>query len=322
MAAGPGPVALVADIGGTYARFALAGTGKRAKIGDIRAYRAEDYANLTEAAREFLRSAGAQPAAACFAVAGPVTDEVVEFTNSPWTLDVAATRQALGLHSLVAVNDFEALAAGVPLLGREDFFCVKSGVAAVDAPVLLIGPGTGLGQALIVPGRGGRIVPTEGGHVAFAPRTEEEAILLRFLAREYGRVSIERLLSGPGLLNIRRFLSAESGGSSVYPQADDLTRAAAEGRDPLAARALDIFFGILGAAVGDAALSTGARGGVILGGGILPKNREALTKSPFVERFLDKGRMRGYVEAVPIDLIVREGAALLGAAALLKRRVH
>jgi len=310
-------VALVADIGGTYARFALAEPGARPAVGDVRAFRAENFATVADAARIFLDEVGARPTTACFAVAGPVTDDVVEFTNSPWTLDVSATRRALGLDRLIAVNDFEALAHGVRFLDPTDVVGIKSGAAAAGAPVLVIGPGTGLGQALIVPFAGGeRVVPTEGGHVGFAPQTEEEIELLQFLAREHGRVSLERLVSGPGLLNIHRALSADAGASAAYLHADDLTRAAASG-DRLAVRALDLFFAILGVAAGDAVLSTGARGGVVLGGGVLPKNRERLLRSAFVERFLAKGRMRAYLEAAPIDLIVREGAALVGAASLV-----
>lgn len=310
--------ALVADIGGTYARFALVEPAPRPKVGEASTLRAEHFASVADAARAFLDGTGARPATACFAVAGPVTDDVVEFTNSTWTLDIEATRRGLGLDRLIVVNDFEALAYGVRRLDRADLVSIKPGVPAIGAPILLLGPGTGLGQALIVPcGSGERVVATEGGHVGFAPQTEEEIEILRFLVGEHGRVSVERVLSGPGLLNIHRALSAGNDAAPVYLRADDLAHAASEGRDPLAARALDLLFGMLGAFVGDAVLATGARGGVVLAGGILPKNREALMKSAFLERFLDKGRMRGYLEAAPIDLIVRDGAALLGAAAVL-----
>jgi glucokinase len=314
-------MALVADIGGTYARFALAAPGDPPVVGVAKVYRAGDFVSVADAARAFCSEVEASPASACFAVAGPVTDDVVEFTNSPWTLDIEATRRALALDRLLAVNDFEALAASVRRLAPADLVRVKGGVAVAQAPVLVVGPGTGFGQALIVPvaGAADRIVPTEGGHVGFAPQTKAELQLLAFLAREHGRVSVERILSGPGLVNIHRALTETPGGSAAYPHADDLSRAASEGRDPLAAKALDLFFAMLGSAVGDAVLSTGARGGVVLGGGVVPKNREALSKSDFIERFLAKGRMRGYVEATPIDLIIREGAALVGAAALLAR---
>jgi glucokinase len=261
----------------------------------------------------------AKPRLACFAVAGPVTDAVVEFTNSPWVLDIEKTKRQMKLDRLLAINDFEALATSVRQLKPADFLDVKAGEGDASAPILVIGPGTGLGQALIAPGPAGdRVIPTEGGHVAFAPYDDEEIEVLRFIRREHKRVSIERLLSGRGLVNIHRALCAIAGTPRASLQADEITRAALTKEFPIAVKAVDMFCAVLGSAAGDAVLSTGARGGVFLGGGIIPKIREAFLKSAFVERFLDKGRMRDFVSAVPIKLITRDGAALVGAAAKLK----
>jgi glucokinase len=311
---------LVADIGGTNARFALATIGGGAvSVGDMHAFRAEDYESIRDAADAFLEAVQAKPKFACFAVAGPITDAVVEFTNSPWVLDIAKTKRQMKLERLLAINDFEALATGVRHLKGVDFLEVKAGEGDKSAPVLVIGPGTGLGQALIVPAPGGdRVIPTEGGHVAFAPQTEEEIEVLRFIQREHKRVSIERLLSGRGLVNIHRALCAIAGTPRVSLQADEITRAAETKEFPIAVKAVEMFCAVLGSAAGDAVLAAGARGGVVLGGGIIPKIRGAFLKSAFVERFLDKGRMRDYVGAVPIRLIIRDGAALVGAAAKLK----
>ncbi len=311
---------LVADIGGTNARFALATIDAGAiSVGAMHAFRAEDYESIRDAADAFLEAVQAKPKLACFAVAGPITDAVVEFTNSPWVLDIEKTKRQMKLERLMAINDFEALATGVRHLSSADFLEVKPGAGDPSAPVLVIGPGTGLGQALIVPAPGGdRIVPTEGGHVAFAPQTEEEIEVLRFIQREHKRVSIERLLSGRGLVNIHRALCAVAGTPRVSLQADEITRAAETKEFPIAVKAVEMFCAVLGSAAGDAVLAAGARGGVVLGGGIIPKIRDAFLRSAFVERFLDKGRMRDYVGAVPVRLITRDGAALVGAAAKLK----
>ncbi len=311
---------LVADIGGTNARFALADFGAAGvKLGDMHAFRAEDYETISDAAHAFLEAVQAKPKAACFAVAGPITDEVVEFTNSPWVLDIAKVKKQLRLERLLAINDFEALAASVRHLQPSDLAQVKPGVSEPNAPIMVMGPGTGLGQSIIVPA-GGKdiIIATEGGHVAFAPQDDEEIEVLRFIMREHKRVSIERLLSGRGLVNIHRALCAVAGKPRASLQADEITHAAMTREYPIAVKAVDLFCAILGSAAGDAVLASGARGGVILGGGILPKIRDIFLKSNFVERFLDKGRMRDYVEPVPVDLIVRDGAALIGAAGRLK----
>ena len=311
---------LVADIGGTNARFALATiAGDAVSVGAMHAFRAEDFETIRDAADAFLEAVAAKPRHACFAVAGPITDAVVEFTNSPWVLDIEKTKRQMKLDRLLAINDFEALATSVKQLAPDDFQEIKAGAGDGAAPILVIGPGTGLGQALIVPSPAGdRIIPTEGGHVAFAPYDEEEIEVLRFIQREHKRVSIERLLSGRGLVNIHRALCQLAGTPRASLQADEITRAALTKEFPIAVKAVEMFCAILGSAAGDAVLSSGARGGVVLGGGIIPKIRETFLESAFVDRFMDKGRMRDYVGAVPIKLITRDGAALVGAAAKLK----
>ena len=315
-----GEQVLVADIGGTNARFALADIQTdRISLGEMHAFRAEDYETIRDAADAFLEAVQAKPEIACFAVAGPITDDIVEFTNSPWVLDIVKVKKQLKLEHLLAINDFEALAASVRHLQPADITQVKPGIREPDAPIMVMGPGTGLGQSIIVPAGGKDIViATEGGHVAFAPHDGEEIEVLRFIMREHKRVSIERLLSGRGLVNIHRALCAIAGKPRASLQADQITRAALTREYPIAVKAVDLFCAILGSAAGDAVLASGARGGVVLGGGILPKIRDIFLKSQFVERFLDKGRMRDYVEPVPVDLIVRDGAALIGAAGRLK----
>ena len=312
---------LVADIGGTNARFALASIqDKTISLHEVQNFRAEDFEAPRDAADAYIKTVG-KPRLACFAVAGPVTNPVIAFTNSHWALDIAAMQEALSLERLQIVNDFEALASGVPFLKRDDLLSVKPGAGDPNAPVLVLGPGTGLGQAMIVPGdNGGRVVSTEGGHVSFAPRTEEEIAVMQFLAQEHSRVSVERLLSGPGLVNIHRALSALEGEQPAPFSAAEITLAAMKKSHPIAVKTADMFCDVMGRVAGDAVLACGARGGVVLGGGILPRIQDIFLRSAFVERFLEKGRMRAYVEPVPVDLIIRDGAALLGAAAILMRR--
>lgn len=308
---------LVADIGGTHARFALADPGTCA-VAQGRTYRTADHATLAEAARAFLDATGAQVRSAAFAVAAPVLGDKIDFTNSDWDFRPAELKAALGLEKFIAVNDFFALAAAVDRLDDADFLTLKPGAGDPSAPVLVLGPGTGFGQALIVPcADRRRIIATEGGHAGFAPQTEDEFAVMRAIARDHGRVSIERLLSGPGLANIRRALDTGAGSPGAAFAAEAIVTAARGGADPLAAKTLDLFCGALGAVAGDMALATGAAGGVVLGGGVLPKIRDLLLKSDFLERFLAKGRLRSFVEIAPVRLIVREGAALLGAAGIL-----
>lgn len=310
-------IALVADIGGTNARFALADLATRS-IRKAENFRAEDFETIADAAHAYLESIGEKPASGCFAVAGPVGGEEITFTNSHWKFRPAEIRSALQLKRFLPVNDFYALASSVHYLPEDYFAPVKDGAGDPLAPTLVIGPGTGLGQALIVPfGDKRRVVSTEGGHVSFAPRTEEEIAVMRFIAREHPRVSVERLLSGRGLVNIHRALCAVSDMQRISLRADEITAAAIEGKYPIATKAVDMFCAVLGRVAGDAVLATGARGGVVLGGGILPKIRDLFLRSAFTERFLDKGRMREYVDIAPIRMIVKEGAALIGAAAAL-----
>lgn len=315
---------LVADIGGTNARFAVAATdGDAVTIGDMRVFRVKDYETIADAANDFLHALQVKVQSACFAVAAPITDEIINFTNSRWMLDVAKVKRQLSLDILSVLNDFAALAESVRRLRDEDFVSVKSGTPVRSAPQLVLGPGTGFGQSIILPaGKALHIVSTQGGHVAFAPHDDEEIAVLRFIARSYGRVSIERLLSGRGLANIYRALCAVDGTLFAAVKAEEIGQAALKGEQPTAVKAVDMFFAILGSVAGDAVLSTGARGGVILGGGILPKIRTLLPQSKFGERFLDKGRMREYVETVPVKLIIADGAALIGAAHWMKSRME
>ncbi|WP_165793800.1 MULTISPECIES: glucokinase [Hyphococcus] len=311
---------LVADIGGTNARFAIAvEIGEKYAVRDAMVYRAMDFENVLDAATAYLDTVAAKPKRACFAAAGPVVDGKVDFTNSHWTLCGPEIARPLGIEQLRIVNDFFALAAGFAHLPGDSVLKVKDGSPMTDAPQLVIGPGTGLGQALIAPTSWGRkVIATEGGHVAFAPYTQDEIEIRNLISRDHPRVSVERLLSGGGLVRIHRALCAIEGAGCDFMQAHEITSAATTGGHMIAVKAVEMFCAILGRVAGDAVLATGARGGVVLGGGILPKMKEVFLNSDFLRCFKDKGRMSDYVGAVPVQLIITENAALFGAAASME----
>jgi glucokinase len=315
------PSYLVADIGGTNARFAIA-RGSAATgftLHNLDKHKASDFADLGEAARAYLAACGCAEGVrlGCFGVAGPVGPGVVALTNSPWRLDPEALAKALGLERIVVVNDFAALARGAPMTTPGELIGIKDGTPVAGAPFAVLGPGTGLGVGLVVPTRLGlRVVPTEGGHAAFAPRNDLERMVAEHVARTHGYVSWERVISGMGLPEIDAALAAADGRTSRSRTPGEITKAALSGSDPHARAAVELFCTALGGFASDVAVIAGARGGVYLGGGILPRIVELLRASGFVARFTDKGPMSPYVEAIPVKLIVSDKAALLGAAAL------
>ncbi len=309
---------LVADIGGTNARLGLAVLSDgRIKIEHVKKYLVARHPNLHDVVRDYVQNIAAKPDSACFAVAGPVTDSQVEFTNSSWSVNIPNMKAAFGFARFHVVNDFYALASGVPQLEQRDFLNICPGDGSADAPTIVMGPGTGLGQALIVPcGAHEKIISTEGGHVAFAPVTTEEQNIAELLSHDHGRVTVEHVLSGRGIESIYQALTSLGGAKAVQHSAISITEAATSGVDLCAVRALDLFCQVLGRVVGDAVLSTGARGGVVLGGGILPKIRHILLASKFSKCFRDKGPMSSFVGDVPVKLIIADDAALRGAAAI------
>ncbi len=308
---------LVADIGGTNARFAMAGgAGESVCLEHRQSFRAEDFEELPDAIRAYLESwSGARPLRACLAVAAPVPNERIEFTNSSWSFVPAVLKKSLGLSALKVINDFQAMARGAVSVGPDELQSIKSGVPDKDAPSAVFGPGTGLGLGLAVPVNGGvRIISTEGGHAAFAPQDEKEIEVLRFIRREHAYVSYERVLSGRGLVNLHRALCALAGKTRVTLKPSEITAAALDGSLPVAREAVEMFCAILGGYAGDVALMTGARGGVYIAGGIAPKIKDILLASKFRERFTGRDSMRDYVEAIPVKLLLSSEAALVGAA--------
>lgn len=310
---------LIADIGGTNARFALAGDGAR----DIRHERhlpVRGFAGLADAARAYV--AGLPPGTgavteAVIAVATPVDADVIRFTNSPWTFTRPALADDLGIERLAVINDFAAQAAAIPFLDpAADWLTIGGGVARADWPIAVIGPGTGLGAAGLVPTPAGPIVvASEAGHVSFAPQDALEMAILAHLLERHGHVSNERLISGPGLVTLAQALATVSGRSFEATAPEAVTAAAASGSSAVATEALGLFSGLLGGAAGDLVLSFGAKGGAFICGGLCGKLGRFFDHARFRERFEAKGRLRAFLEDVPCRLVTNPRTGLMGAAA-------
>ena len=307
--------ALLADIGGTRARFALSRAGgepERTVVQDVGAQ-----PGVRAALTAYLDGAGSgvRPRRAAIAVAAPVSGDRVDLTNHPWDFSRRELAAALGLDSLVVVNDFEAIARAVPHLGPGDVRTIGGGEPVPEAPVAVLGPGTGLGIALLVPtATGWTAVAGEGGHIDLAPGNEDEIVVLRALWEEFGHASIERVLSGPGLVTLCTALAARDGGRDGAPPAPDRIAAAVRSGDARALAVTRIFSALLGAAAGDLALTAGARGGVYVAGGVVGNLGDAFDADGFRARFEAKGRFSSFMAAIPTYLITYPQPGLLGLA--------
>jgi len=303
---------LIGDIGGTNARFAL--SEARGDYRDERKLPVANYAGLADAAAAYLRD-GPKVEEAVFAVAARVGDEVVQFTNSPWSFSISATKRALGLTRLVAINDFAAQAQSVPALKPEDLRELRPGPQLANRPMLVIGPGTGLGAAFLLPdGAGWRVVPGEAGHASFAPEDDVQSELLTRLRRRLGHVSLERLLSGPGLLSIAILLAEIDGVRLELNEPRDVSARAADGSCPHCSEAVRVFSSILGAAAGNLALTLLADGGVFITGGLSRGLAPLLDVAALNRAFTGKGRFSEFLQAIRITQVLRPHTGLLGAA--------
>ena len=325
---------LAGDVGGTKTVLSLC---ERRESGwrevATTTFPSASHAGLEAPALAFLREAGGAPIdAAAFGVAGPVKDGRVHTTNLPWVVDARALASTLAAAPadpprVAVVNDFEATARGLLELEAHEVVVLQEGALEPTAPVAVLGAGTGLGAALLVPTRpGARVLPTEGGHTDFAPRDELEDGLLRFLRRQFpDHVSYERVLSGSGLAALHAYI-VESGLAPTLPttlarlEAEDpgavIGELGASGADPACARAVAMFASIYGAEAGNLALKTLPRGGLFVSGGIAPKLLDVLRRGAFLESFLAKGRMRPVLETIRVAVVVEPRVALYGARAL------
>ncbi|MCH7888841.1 MAG: glucokinase [Proteobacteria bacterium] len=336
MAGGPSRPRLVADIGATNARFALVRHGTRPEAPVV--LPVAEFATIEAAIRAALTRAGAEapPPCAAVAIAAPVADDRVEMTNHPWRFSRQALRRALGLERLVVINDFTAVALSLPRLGDDDRRQVGGGSPVPRAPMGVLGPGTGLGVSGLVPAGdqpspkrslgfaqagGWTALAGEGGHVDLAPGDDPEPAILERLRRRFGHVSLERALSGPGLVNLYRALAEIAGAAPAddadTPTAPEITARARAKSCPHSIAAVETFCGLLGAAAGDLALTLGARGGVYIAGGIVPRMGPAFDAPRFRRRFEAKGRLGAYLAAIPTYLVTAAEPALLGLAGVL-----
>lgn len=323
----PNTLAMIADIGGTNARFALTDLASpRPQLLLQQSLRNAEFASLQHAVEHYLARVGAQPRHAAIAVACPVGADEIRLTNRAWSFSRSELQRSLGLVSLDMINDFGAVAWAIPALSGDEVVTLHgTDDTPLRGPVSVLGPGTGLGVAMLVgdEARGWQVVETEGGHVSFAALGDEEQAIARWMTAKFGRVSNERLLCGAGLSHIDGALAAgDDLSSALDPRAQfrdpaAIVEAARDGHDLIARRTLARFCAVLGSVAGDAALIHGART-VMIAGGIVPRFLPFLRSSAFRERFLAKGRFAAYLESVTIRVVTHPNPGLLGAALALR----
>lgn len=312
---------LVADVGATNARFALiAGEGEFQRV---RVLAGEDYPSIQDAIAAYLDdepplTGSPQLAAAALAVAGPVAGDRITFTNHPWSFSIDRLRRDLAIDRLLVVNDFTAVAVAAPYLKVGERNQVGGGAAVASAPIGVLGPGSGLGVSGLVSAAGGwRPLSGEGGHVTMAPATAREGAVLDRMRVRFDHVSAERVLSGPGLVNLYNTLAEIDAVPAASYTSAQITDPSVGERDPRCREAVDMFCGMLGTVAGNLALTLGALGGVYIAGGIVPKLGTVFAASPFRQRFEDKGRLRPYLARIPTYVVTHPFPAFLGLARLL-----
>jgi glucokinase len=317
---------LAGDIGGTNARLAVYDVElTRYETLAAETFPSREYGSLEEIVAAFMLGHGIECQRACFGVPGPVKDGRAQTTNLPWLVETSKLAAAARVEALALINDLKAQAYGIAVLGPQDFEVLNPGSETASGNAALIAAGTGLGQAgLYWDGQAYHPFATEGGHTSFGPTGARQVALLEFLNQRFERVSWERVVSGPGFVNIFEFLLEyrdaakpawldDEVGESGDP-APVITKAAQDGRCEICVETLGLFVELYGAEAGNLALKMLATGGVFVGGGIAPKIIDALREPPFIDAFLDKGRMRPLLEATPVRVITNKNTALLGAA--------
>lgn len=310
---------LLADIGGTNARFATVLRGST-KLEHIKKLKGHDYASIDAAIAVYLRGLPETvdlPESACLAIAAPIEGDRVTMTNLSWSFSVESLRNSLKLDKLLVVNDFKAVARSIPELDAQMLQPIGDSRPKAGAPAVVLGPGTGLGvSALVFAEAQPHAIQTEGGHIGFAPSDRVELKILERLWEKYDRVSVERLLSGPGLVNLYESLAAINQRSIEPLSPESVTARALAGDCVDCEEALNRFFGILGSVAGDLALAVGAEGGVFIAGGIVPRMLPQIRQSDFRARFESKGRFSQYVAAMATMVVTDPHPGLLGCAAL------
>jgi glucokinase len=312
---------LLADIGGTNARFALeTGPGE---IGQVQVYPCADYPGVADVIKKYLKDTKiGRVNHAAIAIANPVDGDQVSMTNHDWTFSIEATRRALGFDTLLVVNDFTALAMALPGLSDSQRVQVGGGTRRPNSVIGLLGPGTGLGVSGLIPADDRWIaLGSEGGHATFAPADEREDLVLQYARKKWAHVSFERVCAGPGIEVIYRALASRD--KKRVPanfDTQEVVKRALEG-EPLAAESVDVFCGILGTFAGNIAVTLGSLGGIYIGGGVVPRLGEFFERSSFRKRFEAKGRFEAYLQNVPTYVITAEYPAFLGVSAILAEQL-
>lgn len=309
---------LVGDIGATHARFGL--VSPDGNVLHSRTFADMDYATIEAALAAFLDERGPlpMPLRGAIAIASPISGDQVAMTNHPWRFSIRELQEQFGFERLDVINDFTALALALPRLRPEDRLAVGGGGGVTGMPIGVLGPGSGLGVSGLMPSKSGWIPLTgEGGHATMAPAGDRESAVLDRMRRHFDHVSAERVLSGPGLVNLYDTLAELDSIPTRGYTAPQITDLAARAEDPLCVETLAIFCAMLGTMAGNLALTLGARGGVYIGGGIVPRLGQTFIDSPFRERFEAKGRFRSYLEAIPTFVVTHPLPAFLGCTALL-----
>ena len=310
---------VVIDIGATNIRFAR--LTDRAAPGPVVKFATAGFSDFASALARFLEiEGGPGPNRLAMAVAGPVHGDRVKLTNLDWQFSIRQLKKELNLKQLAVANDLEAMAMILPHLSAKEMVPIgqHSGRQSSNAPMAVLCPGTGMGIAGLVPaGQGWRPIATEGGHIGIGPLTDREAAAWKFIRERYGRVSVERVLSGPGLVELYTALACLEGQKAGKERPEDIVNLALGGKSLLAVETVEMFCALLGDVAGDMALLYLARGGVYLAGEILGSIREILKRSQFRARFENKGRGAGVVASIPTFLITAESPVLRGCACLL-----
>jgi len=326
---------LIADIGGTNARFALTPIRNMSQGDDLSLTEADlieptalngsEYDSIYEAVEAYLAGPAKEyprPEHSVMAIACPTDQDQITMTNHTWAFKVSELKASLGFKTLTFINDYNALANAIPQLDKDGFIKVGPGEAVKGKPIAVTGPGTGLGLAALAFSDVGPVtLETEGGHAHYAPTTNQEIDILKFLLTKYDRVSNERLISGMGIENIYQAMTSMQGAEETL-SAPEISRAAVNKTDPMSEQVLEQFCAIVGSYAGDVALTIGAKGGVYITGGIIPRFIEFFKNSEFRQRFEDKARLGGFVEPIPTYVVISEQPGLLGSAAVLNHYLN
>ena len=316
---------LVADIGGTNARFSALLEGQLESQYEFH-HSVDEYPEFVDLIvillREIKTATGwkTPPSRACFAVACPAGNEIISFTNSHWAFSKSELKTLLGCETISVINDFEAVAHGITELSEADLVKVGGEVPVGGKAIGIMGAGTGLGVACIVPySKGYHVLDSEGGHADYSPIDDMQSAVVSMLRARFGRVSLERLLSGKGILNIYTALCSLQHDKVVFETPAEVVAAALDNSDAKALQTLDMFCEGVGTAAGNLALTFGAKGGIYIAGGVIPRFQEFFIKSGFRRKFEDKGRFVSYLQSIPVYLVVRSNLGLLGAAKRLQQ---